>query len=108
MIASCSAGRSPVTTTTATSSALCRNGMASAKARADSRLPFQIHRAIGTQRHKGIGGARLAGSNIGDVVSQHIEPPDLDWPLKLCESPGQQRLSLVASLARPVRQFGRG
>src|SRR3981081_2393412 len=40
-----------------------------------------IHRAVGTQRHKTIGGARLAGGNISDVVSQHIEPPDLDGPL---------------------------
>jgi hypothetical protein len=67
-----------------------------------------IHRTIGTQRHKSVGGARLAGGNLGDVVGQHIEPPDLDWPLKLPEAPCQQLLDFVAGLARAVDQFLRG
>jgi len=67
-----------------------------------------IHRAVGTQRHKTIGGAHLAGGNISDVVSQHIEPPDLDGPLQLHQPPGQQRLGFVAGLARLVQSLGRG
>src|SRR6202034_3488776 len=35
--------------------------------------PLGIHRAVGTQSHKAVGGARLAGGNPGDIVSQHIE-----------------------------------
>jgi hypothetical protein len=51
--------------------------------------PLGIHCAIGTQRHEGIDGARLAGRDSGDVAGQHIEPPNLDRPLQLFESLGE-------------------
>src|ERR1700723_3148395 len=54
--------------------------------------PLRIHSAVGTQGHKAVGGARLAGGNPGDIVSQHIEAPNLYGALKLLEPPCQQAL----------------
>ena len=54
--------------------------------------PLGIHRAVGTQSRKTVGGARLAGGNPGDIVSQHIEAPNLYGALKLLQPPRQQRL----------------
>ena len=51
-----------------------------------------IHCAVGTQVHKAVGGARLAGGNPGDIVSQHIEAPNFYGALKLLQPPRQQRL----------------
>src|ERR1700681_643089 len=54
--------------------------------------PLGIHRAVGTQSHKAVGGARLAGGNPADLVSQHIQAPNLYGALKLLQPPRQQRL----------------
>src|ERR1700733_14096086 len=62
--------------------------------------PLGIPCAVGTQGNKAVGGARLAGGNPGDIVSQHIEAPNLYGAPKLLQPPRQQRLSLIAGLAR--------
>src|ERR1700716_1281782 len=97
--ASSSVGRSWVATTTQTCFALCRNSIASARDRPASRLTneknvparseqhafdesFGVRRAVRTERHKCVGRARLTCGNIGDVVSEYIEPPDLGHPIK--------------------------
>jgi len=64
--------------------------------------PLGIHRAVGTQSRKTVGGARLAGGNPGDIVSQHIETANLDAALKVLQPPRQQHLGQIAGLARMV------
>jgi rhodanese-related sulfurtransferase len=51
--------------------------------------PLGVHRAVGRQSRKTVGGARFAGGNPGDIVSQNIETADFDGALKLLQPPRQ-------------------
>src|SRR3954447_7441507 len=68
--------------------------------------PFGVHRAIGAYRHERIRGTGLAGGNFGDIISQHIEPPDFDWHVEQLQLLHERRLDLVAGGSRVVDDFG--
>src|SRR5207302_11135670 len=65
-----------------------------------------VHRAIGAYRHERIRGTGLAGGNLGDIISQHIEPPDFEWHVEQLQLLHYRRLDLVAGGSRVVDDLG--